>query len=347
MENKRTLLNITDNPIYKDFFFKNDFVVNELEKYPTKWRRGEESKNSFSLSNKDTYEKTDISDVKKYISDLLQKTFGIENKELFGRKYEEAISGDGKEWKRITTLHSSSLIALLCFYSVSEEHPLSIGDYVFKESFFEVKTVVHDGHKSNMDVVLRGINKKTGKKVVLFLESKFTEYLNCGKKGDISKAYNDEYKKLSLFDNPIESISFGNDGEFIYIKSNKPRKFPIYCGGIKQMLSHYIGVRNYAIQKNVGHQKSKFVDNEEILLGEIMFDFNGAITNSSEKLDNYKKVYTELAKRINNHQTQIRMLNEVMTYQDIFSGDFIKEKKVKQFYNLVSVLPKLNEPNKA
>ena len=43
MENKRTLLSITDNPIYKDFFFKNDFVVNELEKYPTKWRRGEES----------------------------------------------------------------------------------------------------------------------------------------------------------------------------------------------------------------------------------------------------------------------------------------------------------------
>ena len=103
MENKGTILNITDNPIYKDFFFKNDFVLNELETYPTIWR-GKESKNSFSLSNKDTYEKTDISDVKKDISDLLQKTFAIENKELFGRKYEEAISGDGKEWKRITQI---------------------------------------------------------------------------------------------------------------------------------------------------------------------------------------------------------------------------------------------------
>ena len=347
MENKRTLLNITDNPIYKDFFFKNDFVLNELKTYPTIWRRGEESKNSFSLSNKDTYEKTNISDVKKDISDLLQKTFGIENKELFGRKYEEAISGDGKEWKRITTLHSSSLIALLCFYSVSEEHPLSIGDYVFKESFFEVKTVVHDGHKSNMDVVLRGINKETSEKVVLFLESKFTEYLNCGKKGDISKTYNDEYKKLSLFDNPIENISFGNDGEFICIKSNKPRKFPIYCGGIKQMLSHYIGVRNYATLKNVEHKNFKFADNERILLGEIMFDFKGAIANSSKKLENYKKVYSELAKKINDNQTQIGLVNEVITYQDIFSGDFIKEEKIKQFYNLTTVLPKLNEYNKA
>jgi len=347
MENKGIILNITDNPIYKDFFFKNDFVLNELKTYPTIWRRGEESKNSFSLSNKDTYEKTNISDVKKDISDLLQKTFGIENKELFGRKYEEAISGDGKEWKRITTLHSSSLIALLCFYSVSEEHPLSIGDYVFKESFFEVKTVVHDGHKSNMDVVLRGINKETSEKVVLFLESKFTEYLNCGKKGDISKAYNDEYKKLSLFDNPIENISFGNDGEFIYIKSNKPRKFPIYCGGIKQMLSHYIGVRNYATLKNVEHKNFKFVDNERILLGEIMFDFKGAIANSSKKLENYKKVYSELAKKINDNQTQIGLVNEVITYQDIFSGDFIKEEKIKKFYNLASVLPKLNEPNKS
>lgn len=113
------------------------------------------------------------------------------------------------------------------------------------------------------------------------------------------------------------------------------------------MLSHYIGVRNYATQKKVEHQKFKFVDNENILLGEIMFDFKDAIANSSKKLENYKKVYSELANKINDNQTQIRLFDEVITYQDIFTGDFIKEEKIKHFYNLATVLSKLNEPNKA
>ena len=335
MENNKASLESTNNPIYKDFFFKNDFIQKLVQKqkiHPTIWR-DRESVNSFSIRNRSTEKNK-----KPIICRILQETFGIENEHLFKIKYEEATSGEGQEWKRITTLHSSSLIALLCFYSVSEKHLLSIGDYIFNESFFEVKTIVKDNHKSNMDIVLRGFNNKTGKKAVLFLESKFTEYLNCGKKGDISiDAYKDEYEGLSLFDRPLGKTLFSQDDKGICINAENPRKTPIYCGGIKQMLSHYIGVGNYATQKSAEHSIFKYADNEDILLGEIMFDFQEAIRRSSDKLENYKKVYSELAERINRHQCHLKMIDRVMTYQQIFIEDnpnFIKEENTKQFYNL-------------
>ena len=325
MENKKASLESANNPIYKDFFFNNKFVQT-LEIHNTIWN-GKDSNNSFSLKDKNTQ--------KEEIPNILQRTFGIKEKNLFIKKYNEAISGDGQEWKRITTLHSSSLIALLCFYSVSKEHPLTIGDYTYEQSYFEVKTVVHYSHKSNMDIVLRGFNNKTGKKAVLFLESKFTEYLNCSKKDDISiDAYENEYNKLTLFKNSIENIKFSKGEKYICIESVNPNEFPIYCGGIKQMLSHYIGVCNYATEKYAEHKSFKYADDEEVILGEIMFNFEGLITNSLKKLKNYMKVYSELAKRINEHQSRVRMLEKIITYQEIFSGDFIKENKIKQFYKL-------------
>ena len=100
------------------------------------------------------------------------------------------------------------------------------------------------------------------------------------------------------------------------------------------MLSHYIGVCNYATEKYAEHKSFKYADDEEVILGEIMFNFEGLITNSLKKLKNYMKVYSELAKRINEHQSRVRMLEKIITYQEIFSGDFIKENKIKQFYKL-------------
>ena len=63
--------------------------------------------------------------------------FGLKSG-LFGEKYLQAISGDGHEARRIRTLHSSSLISLLCFYGVSEERPLHLSfdnrDVLFTET---------------------------------------------------------------------------------------------------------------------------------------------------------------------------------------------------------------------
>lgn len=121
----------------------------------------------------------------------IQRIFGI-NESARGL-FEAATSGDGNEKSRILTLHSSSLLAFLCFNGVAN-HPITIDGIVYDEVMFEVKNDVIDaslGKPSNIDVLLMGDNRKK----LLFLESKFTEYLSGGKV-TLSNKYRDLYIKL-------------------------------------------------------------------------------------------------------------------------------------------------------
>lgn len=324
----------SNNIVYR-LFFANNNQLKEWNKngfiHKTVWH-GEESSNSFSLKDKNTY--------RNEIQHILISRFGIKDIDLFKTKYTEAISGDGQEWTRITTLHSSSLIALLCFYSISKDNPVKINGYTFDESYFEVKTQVYQDSESNMDVVLRG-KDECGQKVVLFLECKFSEYISTGQYKGISKtAYKVKYENLGLINgsSTIDNVTIDEveDGLVILPKDKKQ----IYCGGIKQMLSHYIGVSNYCSNRNgalAEHQRFVADPNERVLLGEVLFDFGPDITG--QKFENYKNAYTSLARIINEKEGKdgIEMLKEVLTYQDIFvikNSDVIKEENIKKFYNL-------------
>lgn len=268
---------------------------------------------------------------------ILCERFGIIDRGLFEKKYHQAVSGDGQEWKRITTLHSSSLLALLCFYSVSEDHPLEYKNYRFTESLFEVKTPVKGKHKSNMDVVLRGKNILTEKQVTLFLESKFSEYLNSGKyEGINAEVYRETYRELGLLGNQtvIKPLVFKEDGNDITIKSEE-RGY--YCGGIKQMLSHYIGVshyRNGGAYATTERKSFKWHDDEDVLLGEILYRLPQEI-DPTDKFGKYAKTYKKLAEVINSKQNTFRMADEVLAYQDFFGkSEFIMEEIVRKFYSL-------------
>lgn len=327
----------SDNSLYKDFFYSNgsrsvkiiDQWIKDEGLCKTQWR-GKPSMNSFSLASPCTS--------KRQIPDILINRFGIQNKNHFKKKYEEAISGDGQEWRRITTLHSSSLIALLCFYNI-EVKELKFGDYTFNKSFFEVRTRVGGGF-SNMDVVLRGKDKNE-QEVVLFLESKFSEYLKGGKCDDISyDTYYKTYDNLKLFQNPISNVRFDADAKNNKISIVNSRNNPIYCEGIKQMLSHYIGVSGYNKDRGgaltsgkKAHKSFKADSNEKVLLGEILFDFGNNIPNANARLDNYKLAYSELSKIIN-EKGNIKMLDNVLTYQGVFTNEnFFLDPIVREFYN--------------
>lgn len=324
----------SDKPVYKDFFLKSDIVKQWIENgdIHQSIRNNSPSPNSFCLKSKDTY--------RKEIPEVLIERFGIEDKDLFRAKYIQAISGDGQEWTRITTLHSSSLAALLCFYNVTSNHVLKIDKYTFTESFFEVKTHVFGESESNMDVVLRGCDEN-GMNVVLFLECKFSEYLESSKCYNISLAYKEYYDKLGLFEeNAIDNISFKEKNGKISISPKDPRHAPVYCGGIKQMISHYIGVSKYAKNmENLGeHVAFKGNKNEKVILGEILFDFGMHIKSSKNKLKNYRQSYYKLATKINEEEqsTLFQMRPTIFTYQDIFNGDFIKEDNIRRFYQFFS-----------
>lgn len=339
----------TENKLYTDFFAKSQF---NADVYQTIWK-GKPSGNSFCFINPEVRYKNHNEQVRRRLIEV----FKIEDEQTFGEKFNMAISGDGQEVKRISVLHSSSLAALLMFYSVSKDKPLECTltdrkNYKFTNSYFEVKTQVSGSHYSNMDVVLTGQCEDDGKKVILFLECKFSEYLSTGMCNNISMdAYSEKYKELGLMksdltDNgAIKDLLFcvgkGKDGvECLQIKS---RVKPHYCDGVKQMISHFIGVTDFATEgKNAFDVKQKeqdfyeelyklHQDGAQILLGEVLFDFWKNDKNTQSKLGNYKSVYSKLAEILNKHTDKITILPEIHTYKDLLK-DFNLDAKVADFY---------------
>ena len=258
---------------------------------------------------------------------------------IFADKYLQATSGDGQEARRIRTLHSSSLLCLLCFYGVSEERPLNLivegRQVAFTSSQFEVKNPVGTDetgkeHNSNMDVVLYGIDTQTGKKVILFLESKFSEYLTWGKYGGIS---NHVYQKI------YAQLCHGGVLERMELKyeecPDKPGysdlasvkgKTMHYAGGIKQMVSHFLGVKNTTAGKQF--------EDYDIYLGEILFRFPGSIEDAQRKFNDYDGLYKTLAEGLNQlSEDNFKVLGQCLTYQDVFK-DYDLEESVRTFYSL-------------
>lgn len=120
------------------------------------------SENSFCFnvgmkpSNSDKY--------KERLLQTIKKVFGI-TKDSFDGKFYKAIEGAGQEWKTLNVFHSSSLLALLCFYDISEQNPLSINiegvKCKFTSSEFEVPNIIGRDKKgkdysSHIDVKFTG-----------------------------------------------------------------------------------------------------------------------------------------------------------------------------------------------
>lgn len=264
--------------------------------------------------------------------------FGLDAN-LFGEKYLQAISGDGREARRIRTLHSSSLISLLCFYGVTETNPLYLylegRRIAFNRSAFEVKTPVGTDkngniHESNMDVVLTGKDIATQKPVILFLESKFSEYLSWACYSGISNSvYGEVYSQLKkgkyldrmglMYEDDPENNGYSN------LSSAKGRTLH-YAGGIKQMVSHCMGVRNAA--------DSETYKNCDIYLGTILYRFPNSIDMESRKFNDYNQIYGILTEGLNDlFGSKIKVLKQCLTYQEVFKS-YDLDDSVRTFYSL-------------
>ncbi len=311
-----------NKPVYRSFF-ANSEIPGMFEK--TEWRKESSSDNSFSFVI-DEHGKCNT----------LCKIFGIEKKELFREKYGQVVNGDGNEEKRINVLHSSSLAALLFFYGIDESHPLKLEiegiNYTFSNSYFEVKTVVEQSHVSNIDVVLEGTNAE-GESAVFFLECKFSEYLRSGSYTGISaKVYKQTYTDLGLFEpSTIEPITAEEKNGELKLSASKPYH---YCAGIKQMISHYIGVKNYAEYGDDALPQGSILRGKSpdiILLGEILFKFDEKV-DSKGRYGIYAEDYKKLAKTINerNQVKKLRMLKDILCYQEIENRCL--DVRVKRFY---------------
>ncbi len=277
--------------------------------------------------------------------EVLKKVFCLGD--AFQHKYEQAVSGNGQEEQKINRLHSSALLSLLAFYSVSKENPITFElngkEVVFTNVEFEHKNGVGKdekgmGHNSNMDIMLYDGDTLDSSKNVLFLESKFSEYLTLGQKKDISNTvYGDIYRMLFNQPSVDKLVCERQDSGYFLLKTNE--KGNHYCEGIKQMISHYMGVLNFV-------QAQKCLN---VYLGCILFDFkDGTIDTKIEgagisHLEDYRRVYSYLCKKLAElsgdfaKPENLHILNECLTYQDVFQMEQnrnVLDKNVKTFYSL-------------
>jgi hypothetical protein len=283
----------------------------------TPWSRAEngESKNSYSFERLE------------YI-----RCFFNLDKNLFDIRLNEAISGEGHEEEKIKALHSSSLAALLFFYSCSERRPLVIDGIKYVNVRFEVESPCIEGRgNSSIDVLLTS----KGEKDLLYLESKFSEYYLYA---DRCKGISNEYLNNEISGEIYEKLKSGpylklvdGDGDFTLKQKGKRNDIRFYYyEGIKQMISHFIGANNGFASKE---ELQKVWENAEtIKLGAIAFDFGkGKI---EPYLNDYRKLYKNFAEVANSLGTKVDVIKELMTYQEIFQGDNanLLNDKVKQFY---------------
>jgi len=295
---------------------------------------------------------------KETIADQLISIFKVndEEKENFKNKLIDACSGSGREGAKITTLHSSSLCAFLFFYNVSRDNRLSLEiegkNIEFDEVFFEYQNEVIEGRNpSNVDVVLTGKDCED-KDIILFLESKFSEYLSGGQ-ANIAQEYLNQYP--NIYNNPedkpqkqtiLDKIGFefkknkNEENESfkhqikIYNKTEEvykigPKKGSAYSEGIKQMISHYIGIENYLNKPDERCDSRIMPKDAKVYLAEIMFEF--PFQKAKEQLANYTNYYKDLAKELNKLNENIHVCEEPLKYSLFIDKDFVNS-TIKNFY---------------
>lgn len=287
------------------------------------------------------------------------EVFGTSSPEFY-RAYLEVTSGEGREKEKINTLHSSSLLGLMCFYAVSESNKLKISipfsgkniDFEFDKVVFEKTNRVFSPSVglSSIDIALYGTAK--GKRIALYLESKFSEYLHTGnysgsdKKAQYRPFYDILQPYLKDIKYEIKNSSNGKEDGKLHLNGKH------YCEGIKQMVSHLIGAVNSEDNNKV----------DRIYIAPIIFDFrreNKKGTTFYQVCDNlysdYKEQYTQLAKGLNalcdkindkdlfkyaeaTKPDQIAVSESILTYQEFFgecfSNGYTLPETVKEFYQL-------------
>ena len=299
----------------------------DVELEPSIAQNGKPSEWSLSFANKD-----------------LKDVFRIVDP-CFNEKVSEAATG--LERTKIYRLHSSSLAPLLLFHKVSSKNPIrfKLGEcwIPFNECHFECENQVSiedDKTFSHIDIELISEDKKT----ILFLESKFSEYLFPKNEEYSWTAYYERMYTVLLDTLSDIGLAYSNgmkrekdkktqeykEKRVFYLKSLNSEK--IYCEGIKQMICHYMGIQTEIDKKTYSGQR--------IYLGEILFDFRPSVRCAEDRLSSYSKAHCILVKALQKLAKDRFYLTSLMTYQEILLAKENKsyleslEPNIRNYYKL-------------
>lgn len=224
-----------------------------------------------------------------YFYDFRQNIF---RNDMDKRFIEMFLEGDGNELvSKACAVRSSSMLGYNFFHWISDETPLTIefenNQIVsYTKVFFEVKMRVFKGKTpANMDIVLT--NEKNE---ILFIESKFLEYLETGK---FSIA--ETYKKA-------ESYYCLGEKWASLISSLKTDLSGQYWGGIKQEISHMIALNNWANDKTTIEELPPYDKKKDIRFINLVFEPDKEYGKEHEAYTNYKARYDELHDKLSKNE---------------------------------------------
>lgn len=187
--------------------------------------------------------------------------------------------GSGSELhSKARAVHSSSMLGYNFFSWINEQRPFIFDDVTYTKVYFEVRlrTIKSSSAPANMDIVLDGTNKG-GKRVLLFIESKFLEYTNFDKM-ELSDSYikPENYYVNNPWNKVAESL----------IEMTKDTKH--YNGGLKQSFCHLVALN--ALEKPMA--LTWFNKNNDLKienLTDIEIRFMNAIFCPSEDYKEYER----------------------------------------------------------
>lgn len=182
-------------------------------------------KNHLKTELKKDYDKCNANG---YFDSFLDNVYGGKMDQKFQKMFD---NGSGNELhSKAEAIHSSSMLAYNFFHCISQEHPFRLKGVKYTKVYFEVqmKTLINSNRPANMDVVLLDEENKN----IIFIESKFTEYLET-KDWRLS----DKYTEDNAFNKGIDWKSI-IEGFKISINGYR------YKEGIKQLTTHLFGIAN-------------------------------------------------------------------------------------------------------
>ncbi len=180
---------------------------------------------------------TPFPNYKFYVNDLNENLIGGEMSDEHRKMFDDASGSELNDKlvpAKAKAIDSSSMLSYNFFRHISEDCPIEIDNIRYNRVIFEVmlSTLETSPLPANIDVALISEDKKT----VLFIESKFLEYLK-NNSNTISDSYSDEnkyYVDNGEVEDLLEMPKYFNDNLTNFI----------YRYGIKQNICHLIGISN-------------------------------------------------------------------------------------------------------
>lgn len=273
---------------------------------------------------------TDTGYVDSYKDNIFQHEMTKDFQEMFD-------NGSGGELRsKAEAVHSSSMLCYNFFHWISDDNPITIESKSYTKVFFEVKMRVLVGKSApaNMDVLLIGEKGGDGKVPLLFIESKFLEYLNA-EQYSLSKSY-EEPDKRYRHNKPIDWDTFLSD-----VKGLVSTDVCAYKGGIKQGVSHLFALSNLSNDDAFRFFKEKnklqnalkgvkSIEDANIFFMNLIYEPSSVEFEADhKKFSSYKKLYIEFINKAKKHKCIEPLFK---TYSDLWTSREIEE-QIKKVNN--------------